>query len=182
MTQIYLDMDGCITSFDKGCEKIFPQYSKNHKPLNDMVAHLDIAPSEFWKVIDSYGEKWWSDLQPEEWAYELVDIIKFYDSNFIILTSPSRSHFAASGKILWLQKFFKSNKFNRYIITPAINKQLLANNKSILVDDNNTNCEQFRSRLGYTVLFPRIWNTNHELESGKLEHTERQLRLISRYM
>lgn len=146
-----------------------------------MVAHLDIAPIEFWKVIDSYGEEWWANLELEEWANELINVVKFYDRDFTILTSPSRSHFAASGKILWLQKFF-GKKFSNYIITPAKNKQKLANKNAILIDDNDRNCEQFRARLGYTILFPRIWNTNHELESGKLEHTERQLRLISRYI
>ena len=179
---IYLDMDGCITNFSKGCEKIFPSYSKDHKALNNMVSHLDISPKDFWDNIDSYGEDWWYNLEPEEWTVELIDIIKFYDRNFTILTSPSRSHYAASGKVLWLQKFFKSKQFSNYIITPAKNKQLLANNKSVLIDDNDKNCEQFRSRLGYTILFPRIWNHNYTIENEKIEYTKRQLDLISKYI
>ncbi len=178
---IYVDLDGVLANFSGGCERIFPNYSQDHKPLNDMVAHLDIAPVDFWRAIDSRGEEWWYDLELEEWANELLEVVRFYDKNFTILTSPSRSHYAASGKVLWMQKHF-GEKFANYIITPAKNKQLLANKKAVLIDDNNTNCEQFRSRLGYAVLFPRIWNTNHELESSKLEHTERQLRLISKYI
>lgn len=179
---IYLDLDGVIVNFSKGCEKIFPNYSKDHKPLNDMVAHLEIAPYEFWKVIDSYGEEWWYNLEPESWAEELIDIIKFYDKDFTILTSPSRSHFAASGKILWLQKFFKSKKFSNYIITPAKNKKLLANKNAILIDDNDKNCEEFRSRLGYTILFPRIWNQNYLKEDDKLGHVRQQLNIINQFM
>lgn len=179
--QIFCDLDSVIVDFSGGCEKIFPNYAKDHKPLNDMVAHLDIAPEEFWKTIDSYGEEWWANLEAEEWANELVDIIKFYDRNFTILTSPSRSHYAASGKVLWLQKFFHK-KFSNYIITPAKNKQLLAHKKAVLIDDNDKNCEQFRSRLGYTVVFPRIWNENHKLENQKIEYTKKHLDLISKYI
>lgn len=174
-------MDGCITNFSKGCELIFPNYSKEHKPLDDMISHLKISKKEFWDTIDSYGENFWLNLEPEEWAYELINIVKFYDRDFTILTSPSRSHHAGSGKILWLQKFFHK-KFSNYIITPAKNKQRNANKKSILIDDNEKNCEEFRSRLGYTILFPRIWNQNHELENQKIEHTKKHLDLISKYI
>lgn len=178
---IFVDLDSVLVDFSGGCEKIFPNYSKDHKPLNDMVAHLEIAPEEFWKTIDSYGEEWWANLEPESWANELIEIVRFYDRDFTILTSPSRSHFAGSGKILWLQKYF-NKKFSNYIITPAKNKQKLASAKSVLIDDNDKNCEQFRFRLGYTVLFPRIWNQNHELENEKIEYTKKQLNLISKYI
>lgn len=179
--EIFLDLDGVIVNFSKGCENIFPQYSKDHKPLNDMVAHLDIAPKTFWDTIDSYGEEWWASLEPEEWAYELLDLVKFYDRDFTILTSPSRSHFAGSGKILWLQKFF-NHKFSNYVITPAKNKKKLAHKKAILIDDNDKNCEEFRSRLGYTILFPRIWNINYDLENEKIEYTKKHLMLISNFI
>lgn len=182
MIKIFCDLDSVLCSFSEGCRKIFSHYPEEHLPLNDIIAHLEVSTKEFWDTIDSYKEDFWCGLEPEEWAEELVEIIKFYDPNFIVLTSPSRSHFAASGKVLWLQKFFKSKKFSNYIITPAKNKQLLANKKSVLIDDNDKNCEQFRSRLGYTVLFPRIWNKNHELENEKIEHTKKQLQLIKQYI
>lgn len=180
---IYLDMDGVITNFSKGCEQIFDwPHHKNIQPDQDIRKFLGLTNKEFWEMIDSHGEEWWANLEPENWTEELVNIVKFYDSNFLILTSPSLSHQAASGKVLWLQKFFKSKRFKNYIITPAENKQLLANSKSVLIDDNDKNCEQFREKLGYTILFPRSWNQNYLLENSKIEYVKSQLKIISQYI
>lgn len=179
---IYLDLDGVITDFTGGCKKIFDWPVWDHEPLKDTKGHLRITSKEFWEKIDSYGEKWWAELEPESWAQELVDIVRFYDRDFTILTSPSASHFAASGKVLWLQKFFKDKFFENYIITPAKNKQKHANKQSVLIDDNDKNCEEFREQLGYTVLFPRIWNQNHLKEEQKIQHTKEQLQIIKQYI
>jgi 5'(3')-deoxyribonucleotidase len=178
MIKIYCDLDSVLTNFEKGCQQVFNWPEKQVEPLSDIVSHLGITKLEFWDTIDSYGEEFWVNLEPEPWADELVDIIKYYDRDFVILTSPSRSHFAASGKVLWLQKFFKSKKFSNYIITPAKNKRMLANRRSILIDDNDRNCKEFRESLGFSIIFPRSYNSNWELEDQKLEHTKQQLNLI----
>lgn len=172
-----------LTDFQGGCEKIFNwPHHKTQSPEEDIPMFLGITNKKFWDIIDSYGEEWWANLEPESWAEELVEIVKFYDPNFTILTSPSLSHFAASGKVLWLQKFFKSKRFKNYIITPAENKQKLANKYSVLIDDNDKNCEQFSKKLGYTILFPRSWNANHQIEDQKLEYVKRELNIISQYI
>lgn len=180
--KIFCDLDSVLCDFVGGCKQIFDWPVWDHEPLTDMRGHLKISNKEFWDKIDSYGERWWADLPPEDWADELVDIINQYDKEFIILTSPSLSHYAASGKVLWLQKFFKSKHFQRYIITPAQNKCLLAHKKAILIDDNDRNCKQFREKLGYTILLPQIWNENHKLVDQRLEHVKEQLRIISQYI
>lgn len=180
--KIYCDLDGVLVNFTKGCQKIFPTWTEPMFKGNDCRAHLGITDQEFWETIDKYGEEWWANLEPEPWAEELISVVNFYDRDFIILTSPSLSHFAASGKVLWLQKYFNSKRFKRYIITPAGNKCLLANKESVLIDDNDKNCMEFREHLGYTILFPRSWNENHNKEDQKIEHTKSQLQIIRQYM
>jgi hypothetical protein len=172
-------MDGVITSFSEGCKDIFNWPVWDHTPLKDVRGHLKISTKEFWNTIDYYGEEWWANLPEEEWARELVNIVSKYDKDFTILSSPSLSHFAASGKVLWLQKFFKSKRFERYIITPAINKCKVANFNSVLIDDNDENCKQFQEKGGSVILFPRIWNKNHTLENQKLEYLKTSLDKLS---
>lgn len=179
---IYCDLDGVLVDFTGGCKEIFDWPVWDHEPLKDMRGHLRITNKQFWDTIDAHGEEWWANLKPEPWAVELIDIIKFYDPNFTILTSPSLSHCAASGKVLWLQKYFKDKWFTNYIITPAKNKKKLANKQSVLIDDNDKNCTEFREGLGYTVLLPRIWNQNHLLENEKIEYVKSELQYISNYI
>lgn len=166
-------MDGVLVNFNKGCQNIFDWPRKPQKPGEDLRKFLGLSNKEFWNTIDSYGEEWWSNLEPEPWHKELINLVSSYDPNFIILTSPSCSHYAASGKMLWLQKYFNDKYFNRFIITPAKNKYLLAND-SILIDDNEKNCEEFSMR-GKPILFPRAWNTYCDLEINKLHYVESQL-------
>lgn len=158
--KIYLDMDGCIVDFIDGCKKIFDWPRTPIRPMHDVPDHLGISNARFWKVIDSYGEDWWADLKPTSFADDLIDLVDVYDPEFTILTSPSKSHHAAAGKVIWLQRYFGKN-FKRYIITPKINKQMLSHVPgAVLIDDYDGNCNDFNIH-GKAVLVPTVWNSKH---------------------
>lgn len=179
--RIFLDQDGVCTEFDEGCKKIFdwPHYPR--QPLQDVRSYLKISNTQFWNRIDSFGEQWWVDLPETPWFKELVDIIEQYDKNWKFLTSPSLSHYAASGKIQWMQDRY-GKWFRNYHITPAENKCDLAQPDSVLIDDNEKNVKEFREKGGYGILFPRFWNRNYIIETKKLQHVKEQLELISKYI
>ena len=174
--KLYVDMDGVLSNFEKGCKDIF-DWPNKELGKEDISSFLGLTKRDFWKKIDSYGEKWWAELEQEEWFDELLEVINFYDSNWKILSSPSRSPYAASGKILWLQKRF-GHDFKRFHITPAKNKCDLANRQSVLIDDNDDNCREFREKLGYSVLFPTKRNNNINFDDQKIEYVKNQLHLI----
>lgn len=161
--RVFLDLDGVIVDFDLGCRKVFDWPRRPRKPLETTQHFLGLTSHEFWKVIDSYGEKWWSELDLTNEAKDIINVVEKYDKNFTILTSPSLSHYAASGKVLWLQKHF-GKSFVRYIITPHHNKSSLANSKSILIDDMEHNCKDFENKDGHSILVPQIWNRNYKIK------------------
>ena len=158
---IYCDLDGVLVDFVRGCKKIFDWPDQPIIPHTDVADHLGISKTQFWQTIDYHGEEWWAELEPTPFADDLVDLLSFYDKEFTILTSPSSSHQAAAGKVLWLQKYFESKHFNRYVITPKRNKKRLATPNSILVDDYDENYNGFIEKGGIGILFPTCWNSNH---------------------
>lgn len=179
--KIFLDMDGVCTNFDLGCQKVFNWPMRPREPKQDVRGFLKISNKEFWNEIDKHGEDFWVDLEEEAWFRDLLQIVEQYDKNWKFLTSPSLSHYAASGKIQWMQNRF-GKWFRNYHITPAGNKCDLAKRDCVLIDDNEKNVKEFKENGGYAILFPRFWNRNYIIESKKLQHVKEQLDLISKYI
>lgn len=168
MKIIYLDLDGVCTEFINSCivannldpNVIIPLWKEKFRGEFSAYKVFGIKNSEFWKNVEKQGEEFWSEMGTYPWFKELYsELCKIGKVYF--LTSPSQSPNSLSGKLKWLQKHF-GRGFKDYIITPQ--KELLATEKSYLIDDYPENIDKFKTAGGNGVLFPQFWNTKDEIE------------------
>ena len=86
----------------------------------------------------------------------------------IIVSKSSRSPWCLSGRLEWLQERFRV-AYRDFIFTP--HKQQLAHPSAILVDDLDVNVESFSQAGSTALLFPLIWNSNHQVEYDEVMYT-----------
>jgi 5'(3')-deoxyribonucleotidase len=174
---ILLDMDGVCVQFMSAAiyaQGLNPPVVLEGWPKArwDIADVCNIEPSVFWGRIEAASPDFWINLKPYLYFDDMYAQLKAW-GNVVFVTSPGWSAKAAQGKIAWLQKRFGVD-FRNYIITNQ--KHLLAQPRSILIDDFDKNCEEFVKAGGYAVLFARPWNTGPDFTSQAsyeraMEHT-----------
>jgi 5'(3')-deoxyribonucleotidase len=173
---IFLDMDGVIADWPSAVSDIFRvdrkiAYEYNY-PAGDnrieMEHVLGISKSEMWAAIEAKND-FWETIPEYDYAKELVKMLKSR-GDLYICTSHGTSHSAPSGKMKWLSR--NKYKFGKNVcIIP--NKHLLANDRSILIDDTPKQYNKFLLSGGYGILFPQPWNG--QLVDDKLSFVSNQL-------
>lgn len=144
---IYCDMDGVLTDFVKGYQKL------TGKKINNYV-HIDD-----WEQVDN-SDNFWSSL---EWMPDgkiLWNYIKKYKPN--ILSSPSDSTTAVEQKEEWLQRI--KQDMGKMIFVQKEEKQRYASPTHILIDDYKKNIEQWRHNNGIGILHTSAANTISQLK------------------
>lgn len=173
ISNIYLDMDGVCVDFFGGCVSTFGA-PKDLDPYKHKYHELfGLSLVDFWEVIKSHGDMWWEDLKPLPYMDELIAEVERIDPDWMLLTSPVRGGFCASGKTKWIEKHF-GEEFRRYSITCGEYKKRLAHN-SLLIDDTMKNCQDFENCGGKSILFPQAWNP-HFMISDPLAYTKKKLK------
>jgi hypothetical protein len=173
ITQILLDMDGviadftghAITTLGYSAEEIYSKWIPGHYELFEMLGIK--SEKVFWDQINHYGHEWWSSIPRYTWADMLWDMLEGV-APVTILTSPSRSPNAPKGKVRWLLDW-KGPNFRSYMIGPQ--KYLCARDGALLIDDSEHKVRKFVAHGGRAILFPRLWNSNHE-------HTARAFQFV----
>lgn len=164
-TNILLDIDGVLAEWIVNCCHLFNadpnEIMSKWKPgKRDLEHALGITSKELWEKVDKAGEDYWANLPETPWARKLYDECnKLGDVYFI--TKPSYDPRSLSGKLIWITKFTKNNKFDKYLIGKP--KQLCSQKGNILIDDNDINVKDFRKCNGTAILFPRIWNEHYNM-------------------
>ena len=153
---ILVDLDGVLANFFDAALKLW-EFDAAKYPAGewDIPTVLQITPSDFWSRIDK-DENFWRSLDPYPWT---VPIIGWLDSTglpWTVATSPSRNPQCASQKIEWMRKHFDRPQFTDYMI--GSRKELMASQKTLLIDDSDTNVEKFINADGIAYLFPQHWN------------------------
>lgn len=149
--KIFCDMDGVIVDFDKGYTQL------------DGAIELDgsyHSTEEFWAPINKMGKDFWISLEWMEDGKELWGYIeKYYPA---ILSSPSRRGFGSrEGKSEWCQRELPGVPLK---LEYSFNKQKFATPESILIDDRESNIEQWRSKGGIGILHTSTKETIEELK------------------
>lgn len=172
--KVFIDMDGVLTAFIESAIELVTSVNADvvmrgwPEGEYDLPAVLGMTPTEFWNRIGEAGEDFWASLKPYPWAMELYNAMADVGER-IILTSPSRDPRCASGKMLWLQQFFRSGKlFRDYIFATSERKYLLAGPKRILLDDSMKNVQQWMRVGGRAVLVPQPWNDAKPVAPDKM--------------
>lgn len=174
---ILLDMDGVLADFPAGVAPLFgltpEELEAVWKPGEwNLCPTLGVSMNDFWKRITEAGERFWLDLLPMPWATKLVSLIEQHCAEWHIISAPSRCPSSHSGKVKWLKREF-GERFDSFALTP--HKHLFARPNTILIDDRQTNCDNFEAAGGTSILFPSLGNCLHQWHNNPLPHVARQL-------
>ena len=153
--QIYCDMDGVLTDFEKRFVSLLQQegpkyYSKATIAQVTRPKHFDKleGTEEFWKFIDQHiGLEFWSEMPWMPQGQVLWDFIQPYGPK--LLTSPSEDDTSRLGKRLWVRNHLSPAPEVIFRFGDA--KSDFANENSILIDDKPSNLVAFASKGGIAI-------------------------------
>jgi hypothetical protein len=153
--QIYCDMDGVLTDFEKRFVTLLQQegpkyYSKATIAQVTRPKHFDKleGTKEFWKFIDQYiGLEFWSEMEWMPNGRELWNFIQPYGPK--LLTSPSRDNTSRLGKRLWVKENLVPAPEVLFRFGDA--KSDFANENAILIDDKPSNLAAFAAKGGIAL-------------------------------
>lgn len=153
--QIYCDMDGVLTDFEKRFIDILTQqgrkyYSKQELQGITRPKHFKkkFGEGEFWKLIDDQGEDFWAQMPWMANGQQLWDFISPYNPN--ILSSPSEDNSSRLGKRLWIRQNL-SPPPKQIIFKKAEHKHQYAAPNHILIDDKPSNISEWQAAGGIAL-------------------------------
>ncbi len=149
---IYSDMDGVLVDFDKR----FKRFSKGIPPTE---YEQKFGKDKFWELVDGIGVRFWVGMDWMSDGKQLWNYIKEY--NPILLSSPSRSNYSRIGKRIWRKRNLPSTKL---VLARAANKQNYADPNSILIDDRESNIDQWIKAGGIGILHTDTVSTINKLK------------------
>lgn len=153
--QIYCDMDGVLTNFEKRFIDILNQVGKKYyskKELEGITRPKDFekkfSQGEFWKLIDEQGEDFWAGMEWMPNGQALWDFISPYNPN--ILSSPSKDNSSRLGKRMWIRQNL-SPAPKKIIFKKSEEKQQYAAPNHILIDDKPSNISEWEAAGGIAL-------------------------------
>lgn len=153
--QIYCDMDGVLTNFEKRFIDILNQVGKKYyskKELEGITRPKDFekkfSQDEFWKLIDEQGEDFWAGMEWMPNGQALWDFISPYNPN--ILSSPSKDNSSRLGKRMWIKQNL-SPAPKKIIFKKSEEKQQYAAPNHILIDDKPSNISEWEAAGGIAL-------------------------------
>lgn len=163
--RIFCDMDGVLVDLHTGVQKVFGKIKKIDINNVDYLSVYNITYNEFHDGINK-DKKFWQNLKPYEWAYDLIDLLEDY-GEVCILSSPAKNALSAYGKIEWIENNFP-NYSDKLLLGSC--KYFCANENSILVDDMQKYCDSFKEGGGNIILFPQNYNKNKDFVNNELRY------------
>ncbi len=139
--KVYLDMDGCLTDFDKAVRKLGPEAAKG---LGDDAKEAD--QRKMWQAIDNAREFFWSEMEWMPEGKKLWEVVKPY--NPVLLSSPGQIKWAQAGKELWVRDNLPGVSL---IVEP--DKYYYAEMDAVLIDDMKRNTNRWRDCGGTSILY-----------------------------
>jgi hypothetical protein len=148
---IYCDMDGVLCDFD--------ERFKFFSGLSPIEYKSKYGTDEFWNVIDKAGVGFWAGMKWMSDGKQLWDYISSY--NPTLLSAPSLQSESRLGKRLWVKKHLPGTKL---ILSKASDKKNYSDPFHILIDDRDSNIDDWRSKGGVGILHTSTSNTIKELK------------------
>lgn len=170
---IFLDLDGVLADFVTAACNIHRR--PFYKALEwDFFKEWGYNDDQFWDPINNLGKNFYQfHVHPYPWAYALWNEVRATGEEVVILTNSSDNGPGMVGKMAWIQNHLAGIKGNEVIF--CAKKHLLARPDRLLIDDNEKNIMDFEAAGGRGILFPRPWNSNHELADDPLSFLKSKL-------
>ena len=142
--QIYVDMDGVLCNFLKGASDLTGLNLRLHKDWQ-------VIRGTAWKKISEQGSAFWENLPWMHDGKELWDYVKPYSPNILSAfpTAEENKMHAINGKENWIAR--ELGYVQNVHLVKGIDKQLFANENSILIDDSYRNIKQWRAKGGIGI-------------------------------
>ena len=165
---VFLDMDGVLADFNTRCADVFGQpekgtFEKDPPLVENSAEHFGFEDAHaFWQAIGRHGAfDFWSRIEPMPWCNILYN--RLFNAPFVdrvlVCTSPARNPDSAKAKLMWLQgQIGGLSPFRDWVLVPSEHKHYLAGPNRVLIDDRESNIEDWRSAGGIGYLFPMPWN------------------------
>lgn len=152
---IYVDLDGVLVDFDNGFKAISGGVDKRKYVEQHGYPQL-------WKLINSYGEDWWANLQWMADGPKLWSVIQ--NKNVKVLTSGATRNtgtFAINGKKRWVANHL--GPIETIVVNRSDEKKNYARPGDILIDDLYSNIQGWNEKKGIG-----IWHQNADQTIEKL--------------
>jgi 5'(3')-deoxyribonucleotidase len=168
--RIYIDMDGVLVDW---MSQVLEEIGRPGK----LIQHWDMREVGGWDHVKSSFTPtvaWWENLPKYEWAEDLVAACERRAKVYIL--SSCRWHPSAyEGKTLWIRKHFPHLEKT---FVAAHSKDACASEYTLLIDDYDENIDAFEEYSGYTILFPRTWNTARGDAHDPLTYVKERLKCL----
>lgn len=184
--KVFLDMDGVIADFIGALCKVHGRETPYTKPESlgkfDTEKLWGISDKEFWAPVAENSLEFWEGIDKTPEADELVKlaVVEFGIENVCILTAPSKDAGSVPGKQEWIKRYYPCFS-KRMIFATASAKQFCAGPGKFLIDDKDSNVDEFDDAGGTGILVPRPWNVEHFLEGRLVEVVAEQIREGKKY-
>jgi 5'(3')-deoxyribonucleotidase len=181
-----LDQDGVLADFIGALCKVHGRANPYTNPAS--LGHFDteklwgISETEFWAPIASNSLEFWEGIDKTPEADEIVKlaVLEFGIDNVCILTAPSKDPGSIPGKRAWMARHYPGFEKKMIFATASAKKFCSAPGK-YLIDDKDSNVDEFDEAGGVGILVPRPWNAEHFLEPRLVEVVKEQIREGKRY-
>lgn len=140
--KVYVDMDGVLCNFDKEVKKIHPSWDRNHLlTREEKIALFKTFPQDFFYT-----------LEKTPIADGLIEFLSNTFGTYSICSSPLRGRWEETihHKKMWLKDNLSIQPSEIHIIP---NKEKLANEHSILIDDRLSILDRWKNAGGVPILF-----------------------------
>jgi hypothetical protein len=154
--RVLLDVDGVLADFAWSVAHFYNRL--------DIIDNWPPGVKSFTKILglkyehfksDLNTEEFWSTIQPTKDAVDIIGITA-PDDVIIVTAVDSMGEIA----LLWRNRFLKTY-FPMFPVVYTEHKHLLANERTVLIDDFEENVDRFREHGGKGIVYPRPWNRHY---------------------
>jgi len=172
---VFLDLDGVLVDFVGGINKAFkltPSSRPNEKggTVWNWYRDYGITDEEFNEVCT---EEFWHNLNWMQDGQRILSLLEQRIPKGVIylLTVPMPNKGSWTGKYLWIKD--NMPEYTERLIVSSAPKKLFAPG-NLLVDDKDSNIDEFILSGGKAILVPRPWN-RRGLTYTPVDHVGKQL-------
>jgi len=125
----------------------------------DMEKHWELTQESWWGIICA-SKNFWVNIPMFPWVPQLLDRLRMFCNELIVSTNPGTEDLSSpSQKSRWLHNRRSLLHVQPDDIMIGAKKYLLANPKTLLIDDSLRNVDSFINSGGSAVCVPSDWNS-----------------------
>ncbi|MFW6046461.1 MAG: hypothetical protein ACOCP4_01575 [Candidatus Woesearchaeota archaeon] len=162
--KVYCDMDGVLVDFLKGANRVTKENGLGDNWLDVINDDNELA----WKIINKEGEGFWANLDWLENGRKLWANINYYSPVILSAYPYSTENVQVKidgimGKKEWIKKHIGEEYSRTAIICAREDKNMFADENSILIDDMEKNIKEWKRFGGIGILYKSYEKTMEEL-------------------